>query len=88
MEFYNAFNFCLLTPTVKDFALKLENMLEKLDHHLLISENGHYCKIYFYQPYTGVFPGVYDAQKVFEMLICFNKHKSYLWSFLQDCKMV
>jgi len=86
MEFYNAFNFCLLTPTVKEFALKLENKLEQLDCHLLISEDGLYCKIYYHQPYTGVFPYVYDTQKVYEMLNSFNKHKNYLWSFLLDCE--
>lgn len=86
MEFYSTFDFCLLIPTVKDFALKLDNMLEQLDHHLLISEDGRFCKIYFHKPYPDVFPDVYDAQKVFEMLRTFNKHKSYLWSFLQDCK--
>lgn len=88
MEFYNAFNFCLLTPTVKDFALKLENMLEKLDHHLLISKDGRFCKIYFHLPYPDVLPDVFDAIKVYQMLKHFNKHKSYLWSFIQDCKVV
>lgn len=34
MYFYNATAFCYLTPTVKDFAVKLENMLVKLEHHL------------------------------------------------------
>lgn len=88
MEFYNAFNFCLLTPTVKDFALKLENMLEKLEHHLLISEDGRFCKIYFHLPYPDVYPYVYDALKVYQMLKTFNKHKSYLCSFIRDCKVV
>jgi hypothetical protein len=86
MYFYNAFNFHLLTSSVKEFAVKLENMLVKLEHHLAISENGLYCKIFYYQPSTNAYPDVYDTQKVYEMLNNFNKHKNYLWSFLQDCK--
>lgn len=86
MYFYNAFNFCLLPPSVKEFAVKLENMLVKLEHHLLISEDGLYCKIFYHQPSTNAYPSIYDARKVYEMLNGFNKHKSYLWSFLEDCK--
>jgi hypothetical protein len=85
MFFYNPFNFPLLTPSVKEFAVKLENMLVKLEHHLAISEDGLYCRIFYYQPYTGVYPGVYDTQKVYEMLNNFTEHKNYLWSSLQDC---
>ena len=84
MFFYNAFNFPFLTSSVKEFAVKLENMLVKLEHRLAISEDGLYCKIY--QPSTNAYPGVYNTQKVYEMLNNFNKHKNYLWSFLQDCK--
>jgi formylglycine-generating enzyme required for sulfatase activity len=86
MFFYNPFNFPLLTSSVKEFAVKLENMLVKLEHHLAISEDGLYCRIFFHQPYTGVYPGVYDTQKVYQMLNDFTEHKNYLWSFLQDCK--
>jgi hypothetical protein len=86
MIFYNAFDFCLLTPTVNDFAVKLENMLVKLEHHLLISEDGLYCKIVYLNPSIKVFPDVYDTQKVYEMLNSFNKHQNYLWAFLQNCK--
>jgi formylglycine-generating enzyme required for sulfatase activity len=86
MYFYNAFNFPFLTSSVKEFAVKLENMLVKLEHHLAISEDGLYCRIFFHQPYAGVYPGVYDTQKVYEMLNNFTEHKNYLWSFLQDCK--
>jgi hypothetical protein len=86
MYFYNAFNFPLLTSSVKEFAVKLENMLVKLEHHLLISEDGLYCKIFYHQPEAIAYPGVYDTQKVYEMLNSFNKHKSYLWAFLQNCK--
>ena len=87
MLFYSANAFCDLTPSVKEFAVKLENMLVKLDHHLLIREDGLYCKIFYYQPSTTAYPGIYDAQKVYEMLNSFNKHKSYLWSFLQNCEV-
>ena len=86
MNFYPSHAFCFLTPSVKEFTVKLENMLVKLELHLLISEDGLYCKIYYHQPEAKVYPGVYDAQKVYEMLNSFNKHKSYLWSFLQNCK--
>lgn len=86
MYFCNATAFCHLTPTVKDFAVKFEDMLVKLEHHLLISEDGLYCKIFYHQPSTNVYPDVYDTQKVYAMLNNFNKHKNYLWSFLQDCK--
>jgi formylglycine-generating enzyme required for sulfatase activity len=86
MFFYNPFNFPLLTSSVKEFAVKLENILVKLEHHLAISEDGLYCRIFFHQPYTGVYPGVYDTQKVYQMLNDFTEHKNYLWSFLQDCK--
>ena len=85
MIFYSAFDFCILTPSVEELAIKLENMLMKLEHHLLITSDGRYCKIYFHQPEANVFPGVYDTQKVYEMLSEFNRHKSYLWSFLQNC---
>ncbi len=61
-------------------------MLVKLEHRLAISEDGLYCRIFYYQPYAGVYPGVYDTQKVYEMLNNFTEHKNYLWSFLQDCK--
>jgi formylglycine-generating enzyme required for sulfatase activity len=86
MFFYNAFNFPLLTSSVKEFAVKLEKMLVKLGHRLAISEDGLYCKIYFHQPYSGVYPGVFDTQKVYQMLNNFTEHKDYLWAFLQDCK--
>ena len=86
MNFYASHAFYFLTPTVKDLAVKLENMLVKLECHLLISEDGLYCKIFYHQPEAIAYPGVYDAQKVYEMLNSFNKHKSYLWSFLQNCK--
>jgi hypothetical protein len=86
MIFYKAFDFCLLTPSVQEFAEKLENMLVKLDHHLLISEDGLYCKIFYLEPSLNVFPYVFETQKVYEMLKNFNKHKSYLWAFLQNCK--
>jgi NH3-dependent NAD+ synthetase len=88
MNFYSAFDFCLLSPSVKDLAEKLENMLVKLDHYLLISEDGLNCKIYYREPSPNVFPDVYDTQKVFEMLKTFNKHQNYLWSFLQNCKVL
>ena len=61
-------------------------MLVKLEHHLAISEDGLYCKIFYHQPYPGVYPGVYDTQKVYQMLNNFTEDKNYLWSFLQDCK--
>jgi formylglycine-generating enzyme required for sulfatase activity len=88
MFFYNAFNFPLLTSSVKEFAVKLENMLLVLEHHLAISEDGLYCRIFYHQPSSlfNAYPDVYDTQKVCEMLNNFNKHKNYLWSFLQDCK--
>lgn len=86
MNFYQSTAFCFLTPTVKDSAVKLENMLVKLDHHLLISEDGLYCQIFFQQPEAVVLPGIYQTQKVYEMLNSFNKHKNYLWAFLQNCK--
>jgi hypothetical protein len=82
MYFYNAFNFPLLTSSVEEFAVKLENMLVKLEHHLAISEDGLCCKIFFHQPYTGVYPGVYDTQEVYQMLNNFTEHKNYLWSYL------
>lgn len=85
-NFYNSTAFCYFNPTVKDLAVKLENMLVRLDHHLLISEDGLYCKIFYYEPSPNAYPGVYKTQKVFEMLNSFNKHKNYLWSFLQNCK--
>jgi len=71
---------------VKEFAVKLNNMLVKLDHRLAISEDGLYCKIFYYQPSTNVYPEIYDAQKVCKMLNNFNNHKTYLWSFLQNCR--
>ena len=86
MNFYNSSAFSFLTPTVKDLAVKIENMLVKLEHHLLISEDGLYCKIFYHQPEAIAYPGVYDTQKVYKMLNSFNKHKNYLWSFLQNCK--
>ncbi|MDJ0507349.1 MAG: hypothetical protein PX635_19275 [Nostocales cyanobacterium LE14-WE12] len=86
MNFYPSHAFCFLAPTVKDLAVKLENMLVKLKHHLLISEDGLYCKIYYHQPEAVVLPGIYQTQKVYEMLSNFNKHKNYLWAFLQNCK--
>jgi hypothetical protein len=82
MYFYNASNFHLLTSSVEEFAVKLENMLVKLEHHLAISEDGLYCKIFYRQPSTKAYPGVYDAQEVYQMLNNFTEPKNYLWSYL------
>ncbi|NCR52154.1 MAG: hypothetical protein GPJ10_01545 [Microcystis aeruginosa L211-07] len=87
MYFHNVNAFCRLTPDVKEFAVKLEDMLVKLGHHLSIDKDGFYCKIFYFSGVSAnVYPEIYDTKKVYEVLNNFNKPQSYLWSCLQNCK--
>ena len=87
MYFHNANAFCHLTTEIKEFAVKLENTLVTLNHHLSIDKDGCYCKIFYFSGNsTYTYPEIYDAKKVFGILNNFDKNESYLWTCLKKCK--